>query len=1177
MSFENYHEEINNVNEYFEALEGIHQDILLLVAICDDGSRYFNNINFGPYAEDMAVELGFREGFAAIIDHSSEKSIRERGKKAYADYEWNGHRFGARSSGFVDNSNKGYAYFTIDRKEYRLYGNRGLNALIFSKSENRAIDVFSVDTYADPSLKINRYSSSKIIDAIDSWDVCPHVDIPQEVLCEFFKEKSNKICIQHLDSLISIFRARGASAERDLINLMSIRDTEADRKEVIKILKKLAKDGDGECQKKLGRLYREGRGVHRDINVSIKWMRKAWDKRKISSWEYVDTLLMSKNPNDYRKAYRICKAGSEDDPRLKRTLWSMYWNGIGTDRDIAKAEAMIRKHVKTKKISIINGVLEINPELYDYDEVYAWYSSNKVSEIIADCIVSNIRLDGCIRAKNIDEIMPAVPGVIDENTIGWCDDIKRAIILFVEDYSEFIHSNVKGADIFFKGITETKSHADARPLYVRNHECDGLQTIVDVDKGNVHRNEVSFGNFIEFLNAGGDSGSVIIDSDDWIEITKVLDSRSVTYYIDIEKHITNKSKIIMKIKQYHLISLEYFTYQYMLGKGLYQDLPREGMPFLFDPSNQLGDLSRNMCKNNSREKKSGIIINSNFEDIITLMGYENSISLPTDCKMALDKYIGYEQKYYEESLVTTGPRNYFPGNRMSTENLALAIGDNRNSGIFAATEVSISPLINYDKMNFYKEAYDLQLKYENVVILNPYGSTFTVQNPDYGKDAIKVLEQFADILLKKGYRIYTNSINDTQPAIRGSEVLRCSLFDLAHISKRCNCIVTVFTGLMEFLMLTESNVAVITPNKRESRLDISKQCVCNYQEHYLDEASDSEIINRLLSFVEANKLNPQGHPVFTTNLVDIKELNHVKTKMRICAEYPQFRGFIFDSLRKLRGSQKEHLLKQLTENGSVVASYFLSLLYLKGIHVDKDEKLAAKYMTKCISGGATWASNELFDILWRIGTPEAHEEMITVATAFAETGDGNAMGRLGRAYRDGRGVEQDLGKAAEWMRKAADKNVGWANELFDVLWRIGTPEAHEEMITVATAFAETGDGNAMGRLGRAYRDGKGVGKDLNRAIEWTRKAKDNNINWANQLHDYLWERGMSGDYEEAFKGSLTMAEQGDPWAAVHIALSYRYGKGVNKDLGKAIEWMQKASDKNNEWAKKEVAFIIEEY
>ena len=43
---------------------------------------------------------------------------------------------------------------------------------------------------------------------------------------------------------------------------------------------------------------------------------------------------------------------------------------------------------------------------------------------------------------------------------------------------------------------------------------------------------------------------------------------------------------------------------------------------------------------------------------------------------------------------------------------------------------------------------------------------------------------------------------------------------------------------------------------------------------------------------------------------------------------------------------------------------------------------------------------------------------------------------IGKAYRDGRGVEKDLNKAAEWMRKAAEKNVGWAkNELYAIIYQ----------------------------------------------------------------------------------------------------------------------------------------------
>ena len=90
-------------------------------------------------------------------------------------------------------------------------------------------------------------------------------------------------------------------------------------------------------------------------------------------------------------------------------------------------------------------------------------------------------------------------------------------------------------------------------------------------------------------------------------------------------------------------------------------------------------------------------------------------------------------------------------------------------------------------------------------------------------------------------------------------------------------------------------------------------------------------------------------------------------------------------------------------------------------------------MRDAVAGNVNWANNELFDVLWSIDTPESRKEMLEVATRHAATGDGAAMGRLGRAYRDGKGVPRDLKMAAEWMRKAADKNIVWAKkELGDV-------------------------------------------------------------------------------------------------------------------------------------------------
>ena len=183
----------------------------------------------------------------------------------------------------------------------------------------------------------------------------------------------------------------------------------------------------------------------------------------------------------------------------------------------------------------------------------------------------------------------------------------------------------------------------------------------------------------------------------------------------------------------------------------------------------------------------------------------------------------------------------------------------------------------------------------------------------------------------------------------------------------------------------------------------------------------------------------------------------------------------------------------------------LARMYIEGYHLPKNLEKAQSLLEGVIQE----RPNEREKLISRLAkTKNSNEEILAfklVEKCFEGDEGFEFMGHLGRAYRDGRGVPRDLDKAAEWMRKAADKNVGWAkNELFDILWKINTPESHKEMISVAKVFAEAGDGGAMGRLGRAYRDGRGVEQDLDKAAEWMRKAADKNVGWAkNELSKIL--------------------------------------------------------------------------
>lgn len=114
--------------------------------------------------------------------------------------------------------------------------------------------------------------------------------------------------------------------------------------------------------------------------------------------------------------------------------------------------------------------------------------------------------------------------------------------------------------------------------------------------------------------------------------------------------------------------------------------------------------------------------------------------------------------------------------------------------------------------------------------------------------------------------------------------------------------------------------------------------------------------------------------------------------------------------------------------------------------------------------------------------------------------DGINEYQLACDYRDGNGVDRDLILSAQYFRSACKFNQLWNWELFDVLWTINTECTDEEMIALARKYAENNP-HAMGRLGRAYKCGRGVEKDKNVAIEWFTKAAAIDDFWKKELDE----------------------------------------------------------------------------
>jgi len=257
---------------------------------------------------------------------------------------------------------------------------------------------------------------------------------------------------------------------------------------------------------------------------------------------------------------------------------------------------------------------------------------------------------------------------------------------------------------------------------------------------------------------------------------------------------------------------------------------------------------------------------------------------------------------------------------------------------------------------------------------------------------------------------------------------------------------------------------------------------------------------------------------------------------------------------------------------------WLARMYYNGKGTARNYDKAIEFMRTSISDKTDSARNEFVDMLLKRGRKHDYEEAFSISLKYAEEGNSAAAGRLARLYRDGKGIEKNIDKAIEWMGVAADSNIGWAHlEHIDLLLRRGSEADYNEAASRCTPLAEIGNAGAAGRLARLYRDGKGVEKDINKAIEWMGVAADGDVKWAHLEHvDLLLKRSSDADYKEIITRCVPLAEAGNAGAAGRLARLYRDGKGVEKDINKAVEWMKTAIEIDKSWETLEYKFMLEE-
>ena len=175
---------------------------------------------------------------------------------------------------------------------------------------------------------------------------------------------------------------------------------------------------------------------------------------------------------------------------------------------------------------------------------------------------------------------------------------------------------------------------------------------------------------------------------------------------------------------------------------------------------------------------------------------------------------------------------------------------------------------------------------------------------------------------------------------------------------------------------------------------------------------------------------------------------------------------------------------------------------------------------------------DTWDPVWRTVTSTTAFDTDDLTPIFrrATQGDLEAQCHIGICYYEGKGIEQDVQKAVEWYRKAA----------------------------------EQGYADAQNRLGVRYDRGEGVEENSKIANEWYLKAAKQghakaqfNIGW----HYYIGD-GISENPKQAAYWFSKAAVQGHAEAQFYLGLAYLSGNGVPQDSKQAIDWFFKSANQN---------------
>lgn len=267
-------------------------------------------------------------------------------------------------------------------------------------------------------------------------------------------------------------------------------------------------------------------------------------------------------------------------------------------------------------------------------------------------------------------------------------------------------------------------------------------------------------------------------------------------------------------------------------------------------------------------------------------------------------------------------------------------------------------------------------------------------------------------------------------------------------------------------------------------------------------------------------------------------------------------------------------LKEYADQGVSDAQWMLGEAYRKGQAVKTDMEKAIYYYTLAAEKGNINALSRLKYCYENAdGAEKDTEETVQYYTPAAEKENADAQVPIEENNKKREDTERNKETAVQEHTPAGGQQVPDEQLDVDTLLDLGkrykdgdgVEKDMKKALYYYTMVAKKGDVTALSWIGYFCENGDGMEKDIERAVYYYNMAAGNGNTFAQYRLGYCYENGKGAekDTEKAVYYYTMAAEQGHVKSRYRLGYIYENGKGVEKDMKKAAHYYALASEKGN--------------